>query len=274
LINRSSQTESASVGGILKVRAAVIQHWLVPLAVALCWEISGRLVELPPYLSYPTQILTALWYLAADGELARAVAVSLFRVFSGFAIGTAAGVCIGLAAGLLKGMRNFFDPLASFLFAVPKIAFLPIFLMLFGIGDPSKIAIVSFSCFFPMFIAARQAVLSVDKLFLWAAENMGTPHHTMFFRVLIPAAAPQLFSGMRISLAHAFVVLFAAELIGSHSGLGVLITDGEDADRFDLMFAAILAFAILGFVSDRILMVIRTHVLKGTALGTEETVAA
>lgn len=256
------------------VRPAVIQHWIVPLAVVFCWEVSGRLGELPLYLSYPTQILAALWYLAADGELMRAVAISLFRVLSGFAIGTAAGVCGGLAAGLVKGVRNFFDPLVSFLFAVPKIAFLPVFLILLGIGDPSKIGIVAFSCFFPVFIASRQAVLSVNKLYLWAAENMGTPHRTMFFRVLIPAAAPQLLSGLRISLAHAFVVLFAAELIGSHSGLGVLITDGEDAARFDLMFAAILAFAILGFVCDRLLLAIRARLLKGTVIGTEEAVAA
>lgn len=256
------------------VRPAVIQHWIVPLAVVLCWEVSGRLAELPPYLSYPTQILAALWYLAADGELMRAVAISLFRVLSGFAIGTAAGACAGLAAGLVKGVRNFFDPLVSLLFAVPKIAFLPVFLILLGIGDPSKIGIVAFSCFFPVFIASRQAVLSVNKLYLWAAENMGTPRPTTFFRVLIPAAAPQLLSGLRIGLAHAFVVLFAAELIGSHSGLGVLITDGEDAARFDLMFAAILAFAILGFVCDRLLLAIRARLLKGTVIGTEEAVAA
>lgn len=256
------------------VRPAVIQHWIVPLAIVFSWEVSGRLAELPPYLSYPTQILAALWYLAADGELMRAVAISLFRVLSGFAIGSAAGVCVGLAAGLVKGVRNFFDPLVSFLFAVPKIAFLPVFLLLLGIGDPSKIGIVAFSCFFPVFIASRQAVLSVNKLFLWAAENMGTPRRTMFFRVLIPAAAPQLLSGLRISLAHAFIVLFAAELIGSHSGLGVLITDGENAARFDLMFAAILAFAILGFVCDRILMAIRARLLKGIVIGTEEEVAA
>jgi ABC-type nitrate/sulfonate/bicarbonate transport system permease component len=258
----------------LRVRPALIQHWLVPIVVLVCWEVFGRSAKLPPYLSYPTQILAALWYLAADGELPRAAAVSLYRVMAGFVIGSAAGMGIGLAAGLIKGVRNFFDPLVSFLFAVPKIAFLPVFLFLLGIGDPSKIGIVAFSCLFPMFIASRQAVLSVSKLYFWAALNMGTPRHTLFLRVLIPAAAPQLFAGLRISLAHAFVVLFAAELIGSHSGLGVLISDGEDAARFDLMFAAILAFAILGFISDRILMAIRARVLKGTSLGTEEAVAA
>jgi ABC-type nitrate/sulfonate/bicarbonate transport system permease component len=252
----------------------VVQKLLLPAAVLICWESFGRLAVLPPYLSYPSQILMALWQVVIDGELLQAAAVSLFRVMAGFAIGTLAGVCVGVGAGLSKGVSNFVDPLVSLLFAVPKIAFLPVFLLLFGIGDPSKIGIVALSCFFPAFIASRHAVLSVNKLILWAARNMGTPSHTLFFRVLIPAAAPQLFAGVRISLAHAFIVLFAAELIGSHSGLGVLIADGEDSARFDLMLAGILTFAVLGFASDRVLMSVRAHVLKGGALGTEERIAA
>jgi ABC-type nitrate/sulfonate/bicarbonate transport system permease component len=252
----------------------IVQNLLVPVVVIVAWEAFGRADYLAPYLSYPSEILTALWQATAGGELLPAAAISLYRVMAGFAIGTAAGICVGLGAGFVKPVRNFFDPLASLLFAVPKIAFLPVFLMLFGIGDPSKIAIVAFSCFFPVFIASRQAALSINRLFIWAARNMGAPRPILFFRVLIPAAAPQLFAGVRISLAHAFIVLFAAELIGSHSGLGVLITDGEDAARFDLMLAAILAFAMLGFTSDRILLAIRARVLKGSAIGTEEVLAA
>ena len=244
----------------------------MPVAVVAAWEICGRLALLPPYLSYPSQILAALWEVTVDGELLGAVAASLYRVLAGFAIGTAAGLCVGIAAGRVPAVRNFFDPLVSFLFAVPKIAFLPVFLMLFGIGHVSKIGIVAFSCFFPMFIASRHAILSVNKLLVWAAQNMGTPRHTTFFRVVIPAAAPQLFAGVRISLAHAFIVLFAAELIGSHAGLGVLIAEGDNAARFDLMLAGILAFAVLGFAGDRILMAVRAHVLKGSTLGTEENI--
>jgi ABC-type nitrate/sulfonate/bicarbonate transport system permease component len=99
---------------------------------------------------------------------------------------------------------------------------------------------------------------------------MGTPRQTIFFRVVVPAAAPQLFSGVRIGLAHAFVVLFAAELIGSRVGLGNLITHAEEWVRFDLMFAGIVCFAVLGFASDRILLAIRARVLKGQTIGTEE----
>ena len=99
---------------------------------------------------------------------------------------------------------------------------------------------------------------------------MGAPASTIFLRVFIPATAPQLFSGARIGLANAFVVLFAAELIGSRGGLGVLISDGEDAARFDLMFAGIVTFAILGLAADRILMTIRRRVLRGQIIGTVE----
>ena len=124
--------------------------------------------------------------------------------------------------------------------------------------------------FFPVFVAARHAVLSINPLLVWTARNMGTPPRTVFFRVVIPAAAPELFAGIRIGLAHAFIVLFAAELTGSKVGLANLISYGEEWVRFDLMFAGIVCFAALGFVADRILMAVRRRVLRGQLIGTEE----
>jgi len=249
---------------------ASVQHWIIPVSLLVAWEGFGRMAFLPRYLSVPTLILAALWEVTLDGELFQALATSLHRVSIGFVLGTGAGVFIGLGAGLVPGVRHFFDPLVSFLYSVPKIAFLPIFLLLFGLGHASKISIIAFSCFFPVFIASRHAVLSVSKVLVWTAQNMGAPRSTMFFRVFIPAAAPQLLAGIRIGLAHSFVILFAAELIGSQGGLGTLISDGEDAARFDLMFAGIVTFAVLGFVSDRILMAIRRRVLRGQMIGTVE----
>ena len=250
-----------------------ITNALIPAAVLALWEVLGSAGFLPRYLSTPTAILTALWELAVTGELFAALAESLYRVAAGFALGAAAGILLGLAAGMMSRVRHFFDPLVSFLYSVPKIAFLPVFLLLFGLGHASKIAIIAFSGFFPVFIASRHAVLSVNRLLIWAAQNMGAPRSTIFFRVLIPAAAPQLFAGIRIGLAHAFVVLFAAELIGSKAGLGTIISYGEEWVRFDLMFAGIVCFAVLGFAADRILLAIRSRVLKGQIIGTEEQVA-
>jgi len=234
------------------------------------WEIFGRAGMLPRYLSFPSAILAALWEIALTGELFTVLAASLYRVSAGFVLGTAAGIIVGLGAGMVPGVRHFFDPLVSFLYSIPKVAFLPIFLLLFGLGHASKIAIIAFSGFFPVFVASRHAVLSVDRLLIWSARNMGTPPATIFFRVVIPAAPPQLFGGIRIGLAHAFVVLFAAELIGSKAGLGTIISYGEEWVRFDLMFAGIVCFAVLGFLSDRMLLAARSRLLKGQMIGTEE----
>jgi len=256
----------------VRIDRTVVQNWLLPVAALVAWEVLGRAGLAPRYLSTPSAILAALWEITLTGELFTALAASLYRVAVGFALGTAAGIIVGLGAGVLPGVRHFFDPLVSFLYSIPKIAFLPVFLLLFGLGHASKIAIIAFSGFFPVFIASRHAVLSVNRILIWAAQNMGTPPRTVFFRVIVPAAAPQLFSGIRIGLAHAFVVLFAAELIGSKVGLGTIISYGEEWVRFDLMFAGIVCFAVLGFLSDRILLAIRTRMLKGQMIGTEEQV--
>jgi len=254
----------------VRIKPALVLNWTIPVTTLVAWELFGRLDMLPRYLSVPTLIVAALWELAVSGELLVALVASLYRVALGFTIGMAAGVVAGLGAGIVPGVRHFFDPLVSFLFSIPKIAFLPVFLLLFGLGHASKISIIAFSGFFPVFIASRHAVLAVNKLLVWSARNMGTPPRITFFRVIIPAAAPQLFSGIRIGLAHAFVVLFAAELIGSKAGLGTIIAYGEEWVRFDLMFAGIVCFAVLGFVSDRILLAVRARMLRGQMIGTEE----
>ena len=254
----------------MRVASRTMQNWLLPVAALAAWEILGAAGALPRYLSTPSAILAALWEIARTGELFTALAASLYRVAAGFVLGTAGGMLAGLAAAMMPAVRHFFDPLVSFLYAIPKVAFLPVLLLLLGLGHASKIALIGFSCFFPVFIASRHAVLSVNKLFVWAAQNMGAPPRAIFFRVIIPGAAPQLFAGFRIALAHAFVVLFAAELIGSKAGLGTIISYAEEWVRFDLMFAGILCFATLGFLGDRLLLAIRWRLLKGQMLGTEE----
>jgi ABC-type nitrate/sulfonate/bicarbonate transport system permease component len=256
----------------VRIKPTLLLNLVVPVGVLVAWEVFGRLDMLPRYLSVPTLILAGLSEFAVSGELWPALGASLYRVAMGFALGTVSGIMVGLGAGLVPGVRNFFDPLVSFLFSIPKIAFLPVFLLLFGLGHASKIGIIAFSVFFPVFIASRHAVLSINPILLWAARNMGTPPRTIFFRVTIPAAALQLFAGIRIGLAHAFVILFTAELIGSKTGLANLISYGEDWVRFDLMFAGIVCFAALGFLSDRILMAVRRRLLRGHLIGTEEQV--
>src|SRR5262249_13794231 len=212
------------------------------------------------------------WEIALTGELFVALAASLYRGSVGFAVGTAAGIVVGLGAGIVPSVRHFFDPLVSFLYSIPKIAFLPSFLPLFDLGHASEIAIIAFPGLVPVFVAPRHAVLSVDKLLIWAARNMGTPPRTIFFRVLIPAAAPQLFGGIRIGLAHAFVVLFAAELIGSKVGFGNIISYREGWGKVGFVLSRVVCPAVALFLSDRMLLAIRSRLLKGQMMGTEEEV--
>ena len=143
----------------MRINWRVVQNWIVPVVVLVAWQLFGGAGMLPRYLSTPSAIVEGLWEMAATGELLAALAASLYRVTAGFILGTGAGVLVGLAAGVVPAVRHFFDPLVSFLYSIPKIAFLPIFLLLFGLGHGSKIAIIAVSCFFPVFIASRHAVV-------------------------------------------------------------------------------------------------------------------
>ena len=203
----------------MKIRSVTVQNWLLPAVTVAAWEIFGAAGMLPRYLSTPSAILAALWELARTGELVTALAASLYRVATGFVLGTAAGMLVGLAAGIDAGRAPFLRPAGVVSLCHPEDRVPAGLLLLFGLGHASKIAIIAFSCFFPVFIASRHAVLAVNKLLVWTAQNMGTPprddllpgHHSGVRRRSCSAASA-------LALAHAFVVLFAAELIGSKAG--------------------------------------------------------
>ncbi|WP_186308407.1 ABC transporter permease [Paraburkholderia sp. BCC1885] len=267
-VTRAKHTSTVRRGRFDSVHA--LQGALLPIGVVILWQLTASLGYLPEYLSSPLAVFLAFDEIIRDGELATAVAASLYRGFVGFALGSVDGVLIGLAAGLWKPVRNFFDPVVAFFNPIPKIAFLPVFLLLLGLGHGLMIAIVALSVFFPSFLASRDAVASINPNYVWSAQNMGASRVTIFFRVILPATAPQVFVGLRIGLSMTFVMLFASELISAQSGLGWLIEQGENAARYDLMLAGIVAFAVLGFISDRILLLVRARVLRGQTVGTLE----
>jgi ABC-type nitrate/sulfonate/bicarbonate transport system permease component len=135
---------------------------------------------------------------------------------------------------------------------VPKIVMLPIFVLWFGIGDLSKVLIIALACFYPVFINAYYGVRQTPKILVWSAQNMGASRAEIFRRVVVPAASPMIFAGMRVSLALSFIVMFAAEMINARSGLGQMIRIAENSLRFDLMYVSLLAIAILGYSGDRL----------------------
>src|SRR5690349_10812560 len=169
---------------------------VVPLAILLLWEAAGQLGRLPDYLPSPSGIGKALIELTRSGEIFTQSGASLLRAATGFAIGAAAGVLLGLVAGSTHYVRDLLEPAIIALNPIPKIAFLPIFVIAFGLGHGSKIAIIALSVFFPVFVASLDGILAVPRHLVWAARSMGAGTLRLFFRVGLPASLPSVFAGL------------------------------------------------------------------------------
>src|SRR3954454_3171756 len=211
---------------------------------------------LPP-LEIAKQFIAAL----ATRELYDDAAASLMRAMPGFAVGVALGIVLGLAAGIARTFDEMLSPLVFLTYPVPKIVMLPVFMLWFGIGDVSKVLIIALACFYPSFINAFYGARATQRILVWSARNMGATQAQIFRRVVLPGALPLIFAGMRVALALSFIVMFATEMINARSGLGHLIREAENGLRFDLMYVALLAIAILGYAGDRLLRFLRSKLL-------------
>jgi ABC-type nitrate/sulfonate/bicarbonate transport system permease component len=241
----------------------------LPLAALAAWEVSARSGTVPSYLIAPTAILATTWEMALSGELWQHTQASLLRALGGYAIGGAAGIAMGLLAGIARPVERFYDPIVSLTYPVPKIVVLPILIAWLGAGDASKIAVITAAVFYPTFINSLYGAKGVNRLYVWSARNMGAGPLRVFAKVILPASLPSVLTGLRIGLALAFIVTVAAEMQNSRNGLGHLVITAEDSLRFDLMYAAIIAIAVIGFAGDRLLVWLRKRALAGQAIGKE-----
>jgi ABC-type nitrate/sulfonate/bicarbonate transport system permease component len=238
----------------------------IPVVALLSWESFARWGTPPSYLVAPTAIVSTMWEMIVSGELWQHSRDSLARALAGYAIGTVCGVGIGLLAGITRPLERFYEPIISLTYPVPKIVILPVLIAWLGAGEASKIAIITTGVFYPTFINSLYGAKAVNRLYVWSARNMGATRTQVFFKVILPAALPQVLAGMRIALALAFIVMVAAEMQNSRSGLGYLIITAEDNIRFDLMYVAIVAIGIIGFAGDRLLVRARERVPGATSL--------
>ena len=240
-----------------------------PAAAAAFWEYEGLVGALPRYLPPPSVIIRELAAMLASGELFGHIGASLFRALSGFAIGATCGWLAGLLAGALRPVERFYEPIVSLTYPVPKIAALPIVFAWFGLGNLSKIVIITVSVFYPLYIATVAGAKATPRAYIWAARNMGAPRLTIILRVLSASARPQIFNGLRIGLALSFVVMFVAEMVSSSEGLGYLIVFADQNERFDIVYVAIITIGVIGFAADRLLLLVRNRLLVGQMVGTE-----
>ena len=230
-----------------KERALAI---LSPIAAVALWQAvsdAGLIDE--RYVPSPLSIAQAGWDLTISGELAYHMLASLRRLVLGFVAGAVPGVMIGMVMGLNRWVRAALDPLVAALYPIPKIAILPLLMLVFGLGDGSKVVVVAMSVLFLTIINTTVGVVQLDRLYFEVARNFRTPWHKLFLRVILPGAMPTILAGLRISLGVSLVVLVGAEFVAARSGLGYLIWASWQTLLVERMFIGIIVITVLGVLS-------------------------
>jgi NitT/TauT family transport system permease protein len=223
---------------------------LSPLAVLVLWQIASDagLID-QRYVPSPVAIAEAGWALAASGELGQHIWASLRRLAFGFVLGAVPGILIGIVMGLSRWVRAVLDPIVAALYPIPKVAILPLLMLVFGLGDASKAAVVAMSVLFLTIINTTVGVVQLERIYFDVARNYGTPWHKLFTRVILPGALPTIFAGLRISLGVSLVVLVSAEFVAANSGIGYLIWSSWQTLVVENMFVGIIVVTILGVLS-------------------------
>lgn len=228
---------------------------LLPLVLALGWEgvvrfglASGRLM--PP----PSHILATLWALAASGELWTHLWATTWRVAVGFGLGAAAGIVLGALCGASLLGRRLLDPTLQAFRAIPSIAWVPLFILWLGIFEASKVTLIAVGVFFPVYLGVMGGVLSVDRKLVEVGRVFRLSRVALARRILLPAVLPEVVTSLRSGLGLGFMFVVAAEFMGASEGLGYLLVDGQQLGKPDQILAAIIAFALLGKLSDSLLV--------------------
>ncbi len=236
---------------------------LIPLLLALGWETAvqsgwgeGRL--LPP----PSRIIATLWALSSGGELAVHIGITLWRVLFGFAIGAIAGLAIGATAGYFGVFRALIDPSIQALRAIPSLAWVPLFILWMGIFEESKIVLIAVGVFFPVYLGVSAAVLSVDRKIVEVGRIFRVRGFKLIKRILVPAILPNVIVALRTGLGLGWMFVVAAEIMGASQGLGYLLIDGQQLGKPDQILAAIIAFAVIGKITDALIVAISKPFLR------------
>jgi taurine transport system permease protein len=199
----------------------------------------------PILLPAPQVVLQTGIKLAASGELHQHILASMSRVVQGFVLAAAAGVLLGALVGRSRTLENLIEPMIELLRPIPPLAFLPMMVLWFGIGEMSKIAFIAYAAFFPIFTTTVEGIKYVDPVLLRAAASLGASERDLFRYVILPAAMPSIITGLRLGFALSFFVIVAAEFIAADSGLGYLI---NDARTFFLVSQMLLGAAVIGII--------------------------
>jgi taurine transport system permease protein len=232
------------------------------VAVALLWEGFARAHIVSEFLLPPfSGVVMRLFEDLLSGDLLTGVALTVYRALAGFALAAVFGVAAGILMARVAAMRWLLDPLVSIGLPMPKIAFLPVFILWFGVFDASKILMVAFSAVFPVIVAVAAAAEGVDRALLWSARSLGASRRAILWEIALPAASPQIVTGLQVALPISLIVAVVAEMAMGGEGLGgTIMTEMRFADSPGV-FAGIIAIAVVGSLLIKAMEFIRRRVL-------------
>src|SRR6266849_7028535 len=262
-LERADAMASHAPPGRLRRYARPALGLLLPVGLALAWEIivrlgfsTGRLV--PP----PTKLFATIIELARSGELARHILATLTRVVAGFGLGVVAGTLLGAVSGYWDLARRLVDPTVQALRAIPSLAWVPLFILWLGIFETSKITLIAVGVFFPVYLGVLGAILSVDRKIVEVGRSFRLSSTALVRRILLPAILPTYVVSLRTGLGLGWMFVVAAEFMGASEGLGYLLVDGQQLGKPEQILAAIFAFAVLGKISDGLLLAAAAPLLR------------
>lgn len=266
---------AGSAGIRRRPSARVLLQAALPLGVlGLWWFALHRRWVLPYQLPAPGMVLSALQEMLVRGELQQHLVATSGRTLIGYLLGAIPAVVVGVSAGLSQPVRAVIDPTIQGVRAVPSLAWVPLFLLWFGIGEPSRVLLIALGAFLPVYLNALAGVEGVDRRLVEVGRAYGLSPTAITARIVLPASLPAIFTGLRAGLSLAWMFVVAAELIAASNGLGFLLIDGQATMRPDRVLASIVAFAVLGRLSDAVLGSIERRALRWRdSLGTAEKTA-
>jgi NitT/TauT family transport system permease protein len=229
----------------------------VAIGAVTLWELMSRGGFISPLLApAPSAVARALVAEFATGEIVPHLALTLYRVVSGILIGGSAGLVVGLLMGMSRRLRDIADPFVAAIHPIPKIAILPVVMAVLGIGDASRIAVISLAVFFPLMISTMNGVLQISHTHLDVARNYGATGLKLFRRVVLPASLPMVLSGLRIGVNLALLITISVEIVGATKGLGALIWTSWEVLRIEVLYASLIVIMLLGISFNRFVRIL------------------
>ena len=249
------------VGGLSAGNRDRLMNIASPVLLLILWEIAVRVGLLDArFFPAPSQIFDTLVTLIKNGQLWNNTWASLQRLFWGALLGGIPALLLGIAMGLYRPLRALIDPLVSATYPVPKSAIMPLILLIFGLGEASKIVMVAIGVFYPVLINAVAGVREINKVYLDVGQNFGAGRWQVFRTIALPGALPLIMSGVKLGIGMGLILIAIAEMVGAKSGLGYMIWNAWEVLSVEQMYVGLLTIALLGFVFTLLLNEIE-HVL-------------